>query len=73
MGHDDENEVHEPPLDGMEGGRFDAIVIWPLVIITALFRAAEWALAKRRVVCTALVAFVLSIGWIWGISAWNGM
>ena len=65
--------------DGMDGAFnwfHDALIYVLLPVVVAMvvfFTAAEWALAKRRVVRTALVAFVLSIGLIWGISAWNGM
>ncbi len=65
--------------DGMDGAFnwfHDALiyVLLPVVVaMVVLFTAAEWALARRRVVWTALTAFVLSLGVIWGVSAWNGM
>ncbi len=65
--------------DGMDGAfnwLHDALiyVLLPVVVaMVVLFTAAEWALDKNRVVWTALTAFVLSLGVIWGVSAWNGM
>ncbi len=65
--------------DGMDGAFnwfHDALiyVLLPVVVaMVVLFTAAEWALDKNRVIRTALTAFVLSLGVIWGVSAWNGM
>ncbi len=65
--------------DGMDGAFnwfHDALiyVLLPVVVaMVVLFTAAEWALDKNRVIWTALTAFVLSLGVIWGVSAWNGM
>lgn len=63
-----EIDIREPHDDGMNeslsDGWFDTFLIWPLVAVTALFKGAEWALEKCRVVWTALIALILSLGWI---------
>lgn len=44
-----------------------------LELATAVFHAAEWALHKRRIKATVAFVFMMSMVWIWAVSAANGM
>lgn len=76
---DQRDEVNEPPLDHMDqnfGKADDAIIffgVWIGAAILALFSAAMWALARKRVIWTTMAAGLASIGWIVVFSSANGM